>query len=128
MTEIDTIISLWKEGLTATQIGDSIGKSRSSVLGKIYRLRRKGVIEDYRCPARSSIEKSDQGDLFKYFDLKKPEPVSQFKTIFDLGYRDCRYIVDRSDRGYLYCAKPKKRKSLCQEHYSMCYRVLISSS
>jgi GcrA cell cycle regulator len=37
---IERVLDLWKKGLTATEIGELIGKTRNAVIGKLMRLRK----------------------------------------------------------------------------------------
>lgn len=42
--QIESILAGWAEGLTASQIGARIRKSRNAVIGKLHRLKRDGAV------------------------------------------------------------------------------------
>lgn len=61
MIDTDKLIELWRSGLTATQISKEICVTRNAVLGKIFRLRNKGVDLDTRAKLGSGkVKKPDR--------------------------------------------------------------------
>lgn len=148
MVEAEAIIKLWNDGLTATQIGDRFGTTRSSILGKISRLRAKGALIERRAsPLKAKMgqgsgkprKQKDARDapaqlrfdvLFEHEFCAKPtpepEPVvrlfnSNGVSLFDLKRDDCHYIIGRDDDAYLYCGAPSHRRSMCKSHHKICY-------
>lgn len=93
------ILEMWEQGATGTEIGNQIGKTRSAVLGKLNRLRNKGLvgykvsmqrIESQKIklgtaqpPAKSSVKKAGtpkvvqkKGFVFSMnADRKRQKPV-----------------------------------------------------
>jgi len=138
MVEIDTIIKLWNDGLTATQIGDQFKTTRSSILGKIGRLRAKGVLLERRSSStgRGSVkprakEQTDQLQFEVFFDQVLPvnpipKPVvpvflSWGVSLFELKRTECHYIIGRKDDTHMYCGAQSLRRSMCKEHHARCY-------
>lgn len=135
------IIKLWDRGLTATEIGHQIGKTRSAVLGRISRLRASGVEIERRASAakppktkRTKPRKVHPEQRVQYILPFDPEPIIEavepkplvidarsLVSLFDLKQNACHYIADRSDDGALYCAQPSYRRQMCRAHYDLCY-------
>lgn len=147
MVEAETIIKLWNDGLTATEIGNQFGTTRSSILGKISRLRAKGALIARRAPSpqakigrgsgkpRKSPAKRFPDQLrFEVFfapavvvePVIKPEPIEVFfngegVNLFSLKRDQCHYIIGREDDTHMYCGAPLFRRSMCREHHARCY-------
>ena len=139
LTERDKLIlSLWKKGLTGTQIGLKLGTTRSAILGLINRLRAAGYYVDYRAkkrrpkkyapskPRKAPEKKLDQFELLMAAPVVVPpsEP-SRPLTIMELTRRSCRYILnDGKPSSFLYCGKTTERGSYCYEHHKICFTVI----
>jgi hypothetical protein len=133
MAETEQLVNMWKEGMSAREIGEALGKTRGSVMGKIHRLRAKGLFEDYRClgkkqPAASKnvIQFTKPPAQQKVFVRAEIEEIDEdvpegLKLLFDLSATDCHYIVTRKKVGALYCGKDAHRRQMCAHHYSLCY-------
>lgn len=136
------IIKLWDQGLTATQIGKHLGRTRSSILGRISRMREKGVDLEKRAHSSRKIKRGrGSGKPRKYIleqrtqyvlplealaispknPIKPIEQTRKLLSLFDLPHDACRYIVDRSSEGALYCAQITHRRQMCKAHYNLCY-------
>lgn len=138
LTERDKLVlSLWKKGLTGSQIGEKLGTTRSAILGLINRLRAAGYVE-YRAkqprpkrkarpkPRKASEKKLDQFELLISAPVVVPAPEpSKPLTIMELTRRSCRYILnDGKPSSFLYCGKTTEKGSYCREHYKICFTVV----
>lgn len=143
----DDIISLWKQGFNGTEIGTELGLTRSAVMGRLHRMRNKGLIGYKIPPPKVLKEKQDRlklvavgGKNMKYeLPSYPPKPAIGRKstkpqfvdappakkpaiTIMDLNFRHCRYITQmETSKGPIYCGEPIDRKSYCKTHADMCY-------
>ncbi len=131
------VLSLWKNGLTGSQIGEKLGTTRSAILGLINRLRAAGYVE-YRAkkprPKKDAPPKprKDRKKKLEQFELlivapvvnAAPEPTKPL-TIMELTHRSCRYILnDGKPSSFLYCGKTTEKGSYCREHYKICFTVV----
>jgi len=147
MIEADTIIKLWNDGLTATQIGERFGTTRSSILGKISRLRAKGALIERRAAPtqakigrgsgkpRKALQRKEPPDQLRFeiffaptppIAEIEPEPVEMLFSgtgvdLFTLKRTQCHYIIGREDDTHMYCGAPSFRRSMCREHHARCY-------
>ena len=131
------VLSLWKKGLTGSQIGEKLGTTRSAILGLINRLRAAGYVE-YRAkkprpkkdappkPRKVPEKKLDQFELLISAPVVVPAPEpSKPLTIMELTRRSCRYILnDGKPSSFLYCGKTTERGSYCQDHHKICFTVV----
>ena len=103
--EIDLLCDYAREGLSARQIGDKLGKTKNAIIGKLHRL--------------------GMGTKKK---LKTQEPVQEKAIAFPIGqvplaeieHNQCRYMGGGYN-DFLCCGAPIYRKSFCQEHYELCW-------
>lgn len=141
MTDAETIIKHWNNGLTATEIGQKIGKTRSAVLGKISRLRASGINLERRAMVRTDGEKqykkrirkqSAQLSFEAFFapllqsapsvvEMVAPDPVLRGVDLFSLKASQCHFVIGRHDDTSMYCGEPVHRRSMCAEHHARCY-------
>jgi hypothetical protein len=151
MTEPELIIKDWNNGLTATEIGEKIGKTRSAVLGKISRLRASGfylerramIGEDgetrYKEKAKRVLKARKQSAQLSFDDYFTPPSsstpdipatnsielppvmVSQGVDLFSLKASQCHFVIGRHDDTSMYCGEPVHRRSMCSEHHARCY-------
>lgn len=140
MVEAQEIIKFWNDGLTATEIGEKIGKTRSAVLGKVNRLRAKGVLLERRVPDKAEPPRGRGSgrrrknlnqlrfDLFfeprlepRLVEIIQESPPATAVDLFSLKPDDCHYIVGREDVGAMYCGAGAYRRSMCKTHYNLCY-------
>lgn len=127
------ILEMWEQGRTGSEIANVLGVTRSTVLGRINRLRSKHQI-GYR--AAKILVKSDRvvrtRDKIKpYKKLRKFVPVEQVipkpkhgVSILDLQYWSCRYIVGdpKTPLDKIYCGQVSEHKSYCKDHAQLCYQ------
>jgi len=143
MTDADTIIKHWNAGLTATQIGEKIGKTRSAVLGKISRLRASGINLERRAMVGKDGERrykerarkqkiTAQLSFDALFALAPAKPdLLQIEEVIIVKPRgfdllslttfQCRYVIGRHKDTAMYCGEPVHRRSMCREHHARCY-------
>jgi hypothetical protein len=124
----DRIQKWWNDlGLSATQIGAKLGRGRSSVLGKINRLRKKGMRFAERDGTRTRTYKAKKPPKpSEVLYEKAPEreaiqpPVSRKIHIVDTDYGECRYI-EGDGRESLCCGHlTAPGSSYCQSHMELC--------
>lgn len=137
---VNQIVEMWNNGHTSGDIAKRIGLTRDAVMGRITRLRDKGIV----LRAASKTTKPERSDEIKFetkqsYVRKKPvvfyakpieqlvfdyEPVNTGTDIMQLTPQSCRYIVGHDRRrGALYCAEIKHYRSYCKEHADLCYIV-----
>lgn len=118
MVEAQEIIKFWNDGLTATEIGEKIGKTRSAVLGKVNRMRAKGVLLERRVAEKTkAVRPRGTGKRRNIDQLQFDISVD----LFSLKPNQCHYIVGRFDDRAMYCASSSHKRSMCKTHYEMCY-------
>jgi len=145
--ELDNkIIVMWNAKMISSEIATALNVTRSVVMGRIFRLRKKGVY--LRSPDKKKLTpitkrevKTRKGWVLKstpkvktapnisleqpFFNI--PEPSATI-SIMDLTNKSCRYIIDSDRRrGAIYCGSPKQYKSYCKAHADLCYVPLRSS-
>jgi len=132
------IKKMWMEGKTGGQIADAIGKTRSSVMGILYRIRQREGSELVRVGERNKFKKTPQiknKRILREIKLglrpEPPIPAYAFPpvsngheglTIFQLKMNSCRYITRQDDVwNTFYCGTPSKRGAYCEDHAKLCY-------
>lgn len=142
MNELDElIVKMWNEGLTGGQIAGTLQLSRNTVMGKITRLRAKGVqlrsIEDdvlnkkeHAPKTLKSINKRRNPKAFIYKPTKvevveppiaPPVEIDTNKrwvNLADTGFKTCRYTYD----GKTFCNA--EGFPYCEEHIKLVYAGL----
>lgn len=141
------IMGLWKQGFNGAEIAAELGLTRNAVMGRLHRLRKKGVV-GYKVPPSKVLKAKNErlkliavgGRRTVYAPPSYP-PKPKLKperakpkfveaapankpaiTIMDLNFDHCRYITRmESHKGPLYCGEPIDRKSYCKAHADMCY-------
>lgn len=138
------IIEMWNRGMTSGEIANFLKVSRNSVIGKVTRMREKGIslrsapkmtpkrkktkkrkLETRRALAMSKQVKERtltniSPDQF-VFDLPLPAPRI---NIFSLTEKSCRFIVDHDPRlGAIYCGEAKEVRSYCLHHAKICFNA-----
>jgi len=132
---------LWREGKTATAIaGEFYGVSRSAVLGKIFRMRRKAAKKKTgrgkpatqpsrrqagRLPA-ALITQMNWSPAVTPFELnqKNSRTRAHRLTLFELKNNHCRWPFE-SAAGFLFCGDPsadvEEGKPYCELHMRCAY-------
>lgn len=93
---------LWASGITAEAIGAQLGGlSRSAVLGKIYRLRR-------RAEPAAAPQARPKGPRSKPNETPPDAPRTRPKRLLKLTNQSCRWPIGRRGaRGILFCGAPE---------------------
>ena len=137
MIDADKLIELWRSGLTATQISKEIGATRNAVLGKVFRLRNKGVDLDTRSKlGNGKVKKPDRPKppVFKYKATKREiarreadlfnRPELRGGILFsERQQQQCAYIAgDPRDPDVKCCGRfTGLGTSYCPSHHRLCY-------
>jgi hypothetical protein len=130
----DKILKLWMDGKQGSEIAAKLRITRNSVMGYLYRMRKKGLIE-YKDPV--VIDKINKGQTpTRVPRAKKPyrSPYEQLKipfplppktggiTLMELTSNSCRYVInDGLPAQFRFCGAPKKTGTYCEEHHKICY-------
>lgn len=123
-----TLRNLWGGRYSASEIGLELGRSRSAILGRVFRLgmsdkkrataqQQKHRIEAKRRPARTVPPITSSKPLVRA-KIKAPAPLNLL--LCDLEPGQCRWPVNTPKNGgeYLFCGHPKhKTSSYCEAHY-----------
>lgn len=134
------LIQLWAEGKTSTQIAAEVQKSRGSVMGRVFRLRKLGI--EFKERPRPAPKKRawkprpkpkpmpkvlEMAPVVRPIEVPK-SPFMQTKEvpyeepcdIMSLRFFSCRYIV--SEKPTLYCNHMVHKHSYCEKHFKLCYQ------
>lgn len=103
MFDTDKLVEMWNSGLTATEIGKELGVTKNAIIGRVNRLREKGVGLRTRSEPEAFMPKSNI-------------------TILELKDTSCRYILNTDTSSAVYCGKPKEHNAYCKAHAELCYR------
>ena len=129
--------AMWLEGQTGAQIAKRLGVSRSSVMGKLHRLRlpprasRKAPLHRARSPSSPAHSVRRKPRLAPY---EAPPPnielapcvleSGEAATVLTLTKSMCRYpIGDPAQAGFAFCGRDSVRGAYCLHHASRAYRV-----
>ena len=140
--DTEKLVALWNSGMTATEVGKALGITKNAVVGKVNRLRAKGVFMRMRQPPTPKPERAPRPPRPPKPKKPRPEKVvrltppalvcvpvpdpvvdktSRFVTLLELTQQSCRYIVSKDTEETLYCGAPRTRKSYCTAHAALCY-------
>lgn len=123
--DIETLKSLWLDGMSASKIGLKLGRSRCSVLGAVHRM--KNLPKRVSTVARSRAQRGLPAPRRIAIAPDKVIPADQLKPadppIYtrDLEDHHCRFPYDAPDApdraGYKYCGLPRSGASrYCDSH------------
>ena len=137
MIDTEQLIELWRSGLTATKIAEQTGATRNAVLGKVFRLRNKGVDLDTRAKlGNGRVKKPDRPKpLVLKYKATKREIARRKADLFDRPelrggilfsqrqQQQCAYIAgDPRDPEVKCCGRfTGLGASYCPTHYRLCY-------
>ena len=111
--EFDVLLEHWGKGKTATQIGNMIGKSKRSVIGKAFRLKLNQQKPVFR--ARSFSIK------IKVKEIPVIITCESVKSLLTLEKNECRWPIGDPVMGF--CGKEKvDGKPYCLGHCKIAYR------
>jgi GcrA cell cycle regulator len=141
---IDTLKRLIAEGLSFSQIGARLGKTRNAVIGKAHREGLSGTADYKKChkPARPGgrVPKAKKLKPWRELQVRRsaqvfenapfipgPElviPVNERKGILDLGENDCRWpIGDPQEADFHFCNGRKvPGLAYCEHHARRAYQ------
>lgn len=99
--QVATLISLWSDGLSASEIGRHIGIGKNAVVGKAHRLK----LASRRSP------------------IKRPPPKQRLITLENIEPDQCRWPEgDPKDEDFHFCGAPiVAGKPYCQIHCNRAY-------
>lgn len=141
------IIELWDKGFSGYQIAVALKTTRSAILGKISRMRRKGITfqraYDPDRKKKGKVKPPTPVDLppitvtVQALKIKRPEPApkpvvviipepppydGEPLTILEVTSLTCKYSVSGNRApDFRFCGGPVYKRSFCKEHYNLCY-------
>lgn len=133
------IVTLWNKGFSASVIATQLGKNRNIIIGKVWRMRQKGIdIKEHERPTgQLRVKKEPKVRIKKLaslplFDFKPPKPLPEIKqsneakplnvSFGELKNNSCRYVVNNGrPENFIFCGALKERGSYCEAHALICY-------
>ena len=114
------IIKLWDRGFSGTQIARVVGLTRNSVMGRVFRMRKAGIIVGSR-----TIYRGDMSGRKRAIEAAK-DPAERESDIgigfWRLKNDTCKYALnDGPFPHYVFCGLPTHTRSYCKEHHDLCY-------
>lgn len=105
--EIETLLAqLWREGLSASQIGRRIGVTKGQVIGKVHRM---------HLPPRPA-------PVVRSAPPERPKPIQ--------STTGCQYLTKTPKQGGTFCGAPRttfrisgKPSPFCVTHHDLCYFI-----
>lgn len=110
-----TLLRMWGAGHSAVEIGEAIGRTRTTVCSRMHRLRQNGVaiIRHPKSPTKRAVPV-----------LLLPAPPAPSGAapmgipIDQLTWRSCRWVYEDGT----YCgAETQPGRSFCDHHHEICY-------
>lgn len=126
--EQQAAILMWREGKSGSAIGRTLGRTRSAVFGKLWRLELRGVRATARPTAKRGSVHAGKVLAARLRREKPPQrppdgPGFVGKTWNELGRLDCRWIEGEPGAA-LFCAAPAAPgSSYCGHHHARCYQA-----
>lgn len=134
------VLGLWKSGATSGDIAAIVKLSRSSVMGILFRARKRGLVEMRKVetgekkprtkPKRERVKRLRLPSVFAAPLVTDNHETSQIVTepcdpvhFLDAHYGQCRWIVGRApDNLVNFCGQPTKEGlSYCVAHHKIVY-------
>lgn len=128
------IVSMWNTGFSAAQIALAVGKNRNMVIGKVWRMRQKGVVLHFHERPKSNkpntvrVKRTERRkkSVLPLFDFKPPPKPVEAKPLnisfWQLKNNSCRYVTNEGrPENFLFCGAPKERGSYCEAHAKICF-------
>jgi hypothetical protein len=131
-TDEIAILALWKAGLTGTQAGAKLGKTKNAIIGVISRLRARGFDVSRTggavpAPKKPRPPRPPRTPKMKPIAAPIAPPV-QDRTIMGLTPFTCRYPFGdaHTPEGVTYCCETVERPGItiyCRKHMIACYQT-----
>ena len=140
------LIKMWLSDKTGSQIAQCLNTTRNAVMGKLKRLRDKGLIE-YKTAQAATVGKQASKSVV-YQPIKNRRILREIKMgkreapqivvapkkksgltppvrFFDLSSMSCKFPVnDGMPRDFLFCnASRRANSSYCERHHKICYVI-----
>jgi len=127
----EKIAKLWETGLSSSKIARKLGVTKNVVIGVIHRLKTSGKVLHRKetKTAKTIVPTKRERKLGIKVKVKWvpiltefDEPADENVTIEQLRFQSCRYIIGEVNGAKtIYCGKPKKGRSFCEQHLKLCY-------
>lgn len=139
------IVDLWNAKFPSSEIAKALGKTRNTIVGKVWRLRRRGiefahhpikgenpkpkkVVKSPRVRSTNPIasltfkNKNDVNQRYKFVPREAVEAKPLNIGFWKLKANSCRYVMnDGMPENFIFCGAPKERGSYCEAHALICY-------
>lgn len=115
------IIDLWSSGMSAENIATEVNKTRSSIMGFIYRQRVKGKDLRHRVKKPVKMAKNPPKRIISQYEKYLPFKDKTHLRIHELEPSSCRFIIHGEGSNAIYCGSRIHSRSYCKEHLLQCY-------
>ena len=138
------LIKMWLDGSTGLQIANHLGTTRNAIMGRLKRLRDRGVIEYRTVPIKRSRKVAPMAGhslpiknrrILREIKMGKRElpqvlvPLKEKHSLKspvwfrDLTLLSCRFpLNDGAPQNLLFCGTERKENSsYCERHHKICY-------
>lgn len=120
--ELRDLREAWAAGRTLNEIADLLGRSRSSIAGKVRRLDLERRGSPIKLPTGKRAGRKAPVVPMRRMFAPEPDAAGVFGP--DMSRDACRYPLWGEDViSHMYCGKTRLYgRSYCQEHFDRCYR------
>ncbi len=136
---VDTLRQLWLEGHSARVIGDRLGRTRNSVIGRVHRLNLAKRVTTVNAPRKKPTPKAYNPGAFRKSRAKPaemrvvpvkpprpqevPPPEARMISLMDLTPFTCKWPIGHpGEPGFAFCgAVPFPNRVYCEHHARLAY-------
>lgn len=119
--DIAQLRRLVKKGLSRTQIGARMGRTKNSICGAVNRYvgTKAAKIQMVAAVKRKGGNGREGCRSYAVSSLDIPPPQGEGVHLLDLAYDRCRYPMAGR---WMFCGEPKTQGCYCAKHAKLCYR------
>ena len=135
--DTEQLKALWSAGISATEIGRQMNRSKNGVVGKVHRLKLESRPSPIKQGGRAPRKSRRRGTACPTPSLPRvapqsrpavdaPAPPVALQPVYLGRIQPCCFVLRSEGKRHWYCDEPSKPgKSLCPDHHAVCVRAYV---